>query len=79
MILNPAGYMLTSMIGESRQLVTDEPVEFDAPIIPKFPSGFSYEIVGDYVGKYISAHHFSHYYSRRCQRLVSEWADVINP
>ena len=36
---------------ENRPLVTDEPVEIDAPITPNFPSGSSREIVGDYVEK----------------------------
>ena len=37
------------MIGENRQLVTDEPV--DALITLNFPFGSSREIVGDYVKK----------------------------
>ena len=36
---------------ENRPLVTDEPVEIDAPITPNFPSGSSRGIVGDYVKK----------------------------
>ena len=37
------------------------------------------EIDPDYVQKQILANHFSHYYSRRCRRLVSELASVVNP
>jgi hypothetical protein len=39
------------MIGENWQLVTDELVEFDAPITPIFPSNFNREFAGDYVEK----------------------------
>ena len=41
--------LMKSMIGENRQLVTDEPV--DAPITPNFPFVSSRKTVGDYVKK----------------------------